>query len=138
MCKRDQIAKLAANLGLLLGVGGTALFDVAKIDEIVELVVSTLEQLSDLGNPQLNQSGPADGLLHPQLPALHTASEIHFAFTGQQRNGAHFAQVHAYRVVGINRFFGLLCRELLFLNFLRMEEISFFVERKSEGFVALC
>ncbi len=56
----------------------------------------------------------------------------------RQRNGAHFAQIHAYRIVGVNRLFGLLGRELLFLNFLGMEEIGFFVERKSEGFVTLC
>ena len=100
--------------------------------------ISALEQLGDLGNPQLNQSGPADGLLHPQFPALHAASEIDFALTGKQRYGAHFAQIHAYRVVGVNRLFGLLGRELLFLNFFGMEEISFFVERKSEGFVTFC
>src|SRR5579863_6642983 len=58
--RRDKVAKLAANFGLLFGIGGTAFFDIAKIDEIVEFIVAAFEQLSDLGNPQLNQSGPAD------------------------------------------------------------------------------
>ena len=72
------------------------------------------------------------------LPALHAASQIDFAFASEQRNGTHLAQIHAYRIVGVNRLFGLLGRELLFLDLLRMEEIGFFVEWKSEGFVTLC
>ncbi len=134
----DEIAKLAANFSLLLGVGRTAFFDVAEVDEIVQFVVAALQQIGNLGDPQLNQSGTADGLLHPQLPAFHAARQVDFALASQQRDGAHFAQIHAYRVVGVNRLLGLLGWERLFLDFLGMEEVGFFVERKSEGFMTLC
>jgi hypothetical protein len=51
----------------------------------------------------LNQCGAADGLPHPQLAALHAARQVHFSFTYEQRHGAHFAQVHPYQVVAVNR-----------------------------------
>ena len=73
-----------------------------------------LDLLGDLDSPQLHQRGAADGLLHPQLAALHAARQIDFAFARQQRNGAHFAQIHAYRIVGVNRLFGLMRSRKLF------------------------
>src|SRR5579872_6115699 len=39
-------------------------------------------------------------LKHSVLAALDALGNFHFAFAGEQRNGAHFAQVHAHRVVG--------------------------------------
>ena len=138
LVQRDDLGELAANFGLLLGVGGTAFFDIAQIHEIVEFFVAVLQQLGDLNHAQLNQRGPADGLLHAQLAALHAARQIDFAFAGEQRNGAHFAQIHAYRIVGVNRLFDLLrSRKFLVLNFLGMEEIRFFVERNPEGLVTV-
>src|SRR5690348_3163913 len=45
--------------------------------------------------------GAGQGLEHPVLPALDALGDFHFAFAGEQRNGAHFAQIHAHRVVGL-------------------------------------
>ena len=68
------------------------------------------ELLGDFEDSELHQRGAADRLLHAELAAFHAAGKIDFAFAGQQRNRAHFAQIHAYRVVGVNRFFLLLGR----------------------------
>src|ERR1700682_1147508 len=43
---------------------------------------------------------PRDRLHDHKLPALDALGDGHFAFTRQQRDRAHFAQVHAHRVVG--------------------------------------
>ena len=54
----------------------------------------------------------ADDFLHRQrragqrfqdrvLAALDAARDFHFAFAGEQRDGAHFAQIHAHRVVDL-------------------------------------
>ena len=40
-------------------------------------------------------------LEHAQLAALDALGDFHFAFAGEQRNGAHLAQVHANGVVGL-------------------------------------
>ena len=40
-----------------------------------------------------------------QLPALDAFGDGHFALARQERHGAHFAQVHANRVVGLLRAF---------------------------------
>ena len=66
---------------------------------------SRLMLLGHLDNDLLDQRRPADRLLHPELAALHFAGEGDFAFAGQKRNGTHFAQIHANRIVGVNRFF---------------------------------
>ena len=47
----------------------------------------------------------ADGLLRPPLAALHAARQVQFSFAREQWHGAHLAQVHPYRVVGVNRLF---------------------------------
>ena len=41
-----------------------------------------------------------NGLEYPQLPALDALGNLNFAFSGQQWNSAHFAQVHANGVIG--------------------------------------
>ncbi len=53
------------------------------------------------GGDFANHNGRArNGLEHAQLAALNALGDFHFAFAREQRNGAHFAQVHAHRVVG--------------------------------------
>ena len=48
-----------------------------------------------------NHDGRAgDGLEYAQLAALDALGDFYFALAGEQRNRAHFAQVHAHRVVG--------------------------------------
>ena len=40
-------------------------------------------------------------LAHRGLAALDALGQLNFAFARQQRNGAHLAQVHAHRIVGL-------------------------------------
>ena len=48
-----------------------------------------------------NHDGRArNGLEHAHLAALNALGDFDFAFAGKQRNGAHFAQIHANGVVG--------------------------------------
>ena len=65
--------------------------------------------------------------------ALHAAGEIHFAFAGEQRDGTHFAQVYANRVVGIDRLFnGLRVKEVGLMGGFRVEKLGFLVEREAK------
>src|SRR5262249_33846514 len=41
-----------------------------------------------------------DGLHHHQLAAFNALGDGNFTFAGEQRDGAHFAEIHADRVVG--------------------------------------
>ena len=68
----------------------------------------------------MNQRRATDRLLHAELTALHLPGEIHFSVASEQRNGAHFAQIHPYRVVRVDRFFYLLASLWVFaiLHFL--------------------
>ena len=92
------------------------------------------ESLGQLDDEHLHQRRAADGLLHPQLAPLHPAGQADFAFPGQEGNGAHFAQVHANRVIRVNGFLDRLAglRVIAFLNFLGVEEIGILVERNPE------
>ena len=48
-----------------------------------------------------NHDGRARNRFHyAQLAALDALRDFNFAFAGEQRNGAHLAQVHAHRIVG--------------------------------------
>jgi len=48
-----------------------------------------------------NHDGRArDSLHHAQLAAFNALGDFYFAFACEQRNGAHFAQIHAHGVVG--------------------------------------
>ena len=48
-----------------------------------------------------DQRRAGERLAHRGLPALDAFRQLDFAFTRQQRHRAHFAQVHAYRIVGL-------------------------------------
>ena len=87
----------------------------------------------DLDNDLLHQRRPADRLLHPELPALHVAGEVDFAFAGKKRNGAHFAQIHANGIVGIDRFF-YWCASLWIFGVLlfRMKKCRIVVKRNAQ------
>ena len=82
---------------------------------------------------ELHKRGPANSLLHPQLTALHAPRKIDFAFPGKQRDGTHFAQIHPYRIIGVNRlFYRMSSREFLcIVHLFRMEEAAFLVKRKT-------
>ena len=79
---------------------------------------------------ELHQSRTANGLLHPQFAAFHAAGKIDLTLTGEQGNGSHFAQIHAYRVIGIDGLFYRMGSRKLFgiMDFFRMEEAPFFIE----------
>ena len=88
--------------------------------------------IGDFDSPQLHQRGAANSLLHPQLAALHATGQIHFALASQQGHGAHFAQVHANRVVSVNRLLdGMRMSEIFaIMHFLRVKKATFLIERK--------
>ena len=97
---------------------GRTLFDfhATDIDQIFQLFGVLLEIFGNFNNGELDQGRTANRLLHAQLTAFHAAGEFDFAFAGKQRDGAHFAQIYANRIVGIDRLFDLL---------LGLEEIRF-------------
>ena len=135
---RDDLGQLVLDFVAALGVGGALFLEVAQVDKCVQLFDFLSDLLADLHRAQLHQGRPADGLLHPQLTALHAAGQIDFAFARQQRNRAHFAQIHAYRIIGVNRFFGRMRSGKLFaiMGFLGVKEIRFLVERKPQRLMA--
>src|SRR6185437_6178054 len=54
------------------------------------------------GDDLANDDGRSrDGLHDAKLAALDALGDLDFALAGEQRNGAHLAEVHAYRVVGL-------------------------------------
>ena len=124
LCRADDLGQVLLDFVAALVVGRALFFQIAQIDVGVQFFGFALDLFGDLDRAQLHQSGAADGLLHAQLAALHAAGQVDFALAGQQRNGAHFAQIHAYRVVGINRLFDRMGRRKLFavMDFFGMEE----------------
>jgi len=68
------------------------------------------------------------------LPALHAACKIDLALAREQRNRAHFAQIHPYRVVRINGLFRRMGGREFFavVSLFGMEKIGFLIERKSQ------
>ena len=132
LVQRDDVGQMLLDFVAALDVGGALDFEVAQVDEGVQIFDFLADLLADFDGAELDQRRTADGLLHPQLAALHAAGKIDFAFAGEQRDGAHFAQIHAYRVVGIDRLFYRMGSRKLFgiMDFLRMEEAPFFIEGK--------
>ena len=139
LCRATSSAKLPADLIAALIVGRALFLEIPQIDVGVQFLGFVLDLLGDFDGPQLYQRGAADGLLHPQLAPLHAAGQVHLALAGQQRYGAHFAQIHANRVVCVNRFLdGMRMGEIFaIMHFLRVEETAFLIERKSERLMTL-
>ena len=100
-----NIAELPGSLGADLHVGGSAFLDVAQVGHDFEFDSSLFQVFGEIYDHPLDQCRTADSLLHPQLTALHAARQIDFALARQQRNSAHFAQIHAYRVVRVDGLF---------------------------------
>ena len=121
-----------------LGVSRALFFEIAQIDERIQVFDLLADLVGDFDGSQLHQRRPANRLLHPQLTALHATCKINFTFAGQQRNGTHFAQIHAYRIVGVNRLFYRMRRCKLFpiMDFLGMKKIAFFIEGNPQRLVA--
>ena len=71
--------------------------------------------------------------MHPQLAAFHAARQIDFALARQQWNGAHLAQVHPYRIVGVDGLFHRRrVQEVGLVSCLRIEELGFFLEIEAQ------
>ena len=65
-------------------------------------VADAAAQVFAEGDDLANDDGRArDGLHHAELAALDALGDFDFALAGEQRNGAHLAQVHADGVVGL-------------------------------------
>ncbi len=106
-----------------------------KIGDRFQFDGALLQLLGQFDDHSLHQGGAANRLLHPQFAALHAARQIDFAFARQQRNRAHFAQVHAYRIVGVDGFFHRRgVQEIGFVRGFRIEELGFVFEIKAQSF----
>jgi hypothetical protein len=132
LVKRQVVEKLLPDLAPALRIRRRALFGVAKLHHVVEFFGALLDLFAYLRDQHLDQRRPAYSLLHPQLAALHLAGKVHFALPRQQRDGAHFAQIHAYRVVRVNGLLRLLRRLKIVavMHFFRVEKLGILVERK--------
>jgi hypothetical protein len=76
-------------------------FFLVEDHNFLDVADAALEVLAQ-GDDFANHDGRArNGLEHTQLAALDALGDFHLALAGEQRNGAHFAQVHAHRVVGL-------------------------------------
>ena len=111
-------------------VGRGALFDIARDRRCFRARSAAFLQLvGHFHDYALHQGGAADRLLHAQLAAFHAAGQIDFAFASEQRNGAHFAEVHADRVVGVDGLFNRRrVQEIRFVSGFRIEEFGVFFE----------
>src|SRR6202521_3672147 len=72
---------------------------VFKLDDFLDRTVALAEIVGDRQKFLQNDRGTRNRFENEQLPALDALGDSHLAFARQQRNGAHFAQVHANRVV---------------------------------------
>ena len=107
----DQLRVVAARLAH--GFDLSEDFDGAFLDHFVgDFFVAENHQLSNgaLARPELiahdqdalgDRGRARDRLDHRELAALDALGDRDFAFAREQRNGAHLAQIHADRVVGL-------------------------------------
>ncbi len=73
----------------------------SKITDFFDVAHAALQVFAQ-GHDLADHDGrTGDGLEHAHLPALDALGDLHLALAREQRNGAHLAQVHAHRVVGL-------------------------------------
>ncbi len=65
--------------------------------DIAHAALEVFAQRHDLAN---HNRRTRNGLEHAHLPALNALGDFDFALAREQRNRAHFAQIHAHRVIG--------------------------------------
>ena len=103
-CGVIELRDLVDVLESLLGLIGNLLFGellVVKLDDFLDGAGTLAEIVAD-GDELLDDDGrTGDGLHHHQLAALDALGDGHFALAGKQGHGAHFAEVHANRIVGL-------------------------------------
>src|SRR4051794_28381755 len=134
-----NVRELLLDICPLLTIGGAAVLDITQVYKSVEFFRTFLNLLGDLYDHLLNKGRPADSFLHTQLAALHSARQFNLALPSQQRNSAHLAEVYSYRIIRVDGFLRLLTsREFLsVVHFLRVEERSLLVERKTQRLMAV-
>ena len=129
LLQNADVGELLGGFGADLHVGRSAFFHIAQIGHAFQFDGALFQLLGEFDNHPLHQGGAADRLLHPQLAALHAARQIDFAFARQQRNGAHFAQIHAHRIVGVDGLFHRRrVQKIGFVRSFRIEELGFVLE----------
>ena len=100
-------ARLADGVDLLLhlpGPLGDALVGdllVVEDHQLADRPLAGVQLVAELDDFLGDQRRAGDGLDHGQLAALDPPRDFHFALAREQRDGAHFAQVHADRIVGL-------------------------------------
>ncbi len=95
---RNPVENLERFLGLVLDLFFGELF-VVELDDFLDRARALAQVFADGQQFLQDDRGARDRLEHQQLAALDALGDGDFAFARQQRNGAHFAQVHANRVV---------------------------------------
>ena len=73
---------------------------VVELDDFLDGARAIAQIFADLQKFLQDQRSARDGFQDEQLAAFDALGDGHFAFAGEQRNGAHFAQVHAHGIVG--------------------------------------
>src|SRR5690348_1075243 len=74
---------------------------IVELDNFLDGAHALAQVVAD-GNQFLDDNrGARDRAHHHKLPALDALGDSDFALARQQRDGAHLAQVHAYRIVGL-------------------------------------
>src|ERR1700688_1453425 len=114
-----KLGDLVENLEGLLGFVFDLLFGqlfVVELDDFLDRASALAEVVSDRQQFLQNDRGARDRFEDEQLPALDALGDGHFALARQERHGAHFAQVHANRVV---RLFEHSRREVEFARVFR-------------------
>ena len=98
-----KLGNLVDGFQRLLGLVGDFFFSELFVVELHDFLdrAHALAQIVADGNQFLNDDGGArDGAHDHELAALDAFGDGDFAFARKQRNRAHFAQVHAHRIVG--------------------------------------
>ena len=75
-------------------------FFVVELNDFLDRARAIAQIFADLQKFLQDQRSARDRFQHEQLAALDALGDGYFAFAREQRNGAHFAQVHANGVVG--------------------------------------
>ena len=135
--QNDHIGEVLPQFSSALGVGYRAFFHVAQVDHVVEFFDSTAQLIGHLKHHELNQRRAGNRLLHPQLSPFHAPGKIHFALPRQERNCPHLTEIHAHRVVSIDRFLNLLLgmKKVSLLSRFGIKELGIFLKRNAKGFV---
>src|SRR4029077_5122911 len=95
---RDLVENLERFLGLVFDLFFGQLF-VVELDDFLDRACTLTKIVPDRQKFLQNDRGSRNGFQDQQLSALDALGDGHFAFARQERDGSHFAQVHANRVV---------------------------------------